>query len=194
MELYLIQTKVKLKIMKKILGALVLFTGIFLVISCSKVNEVESKPAFVMENGMLVGQIQKNDLRKAPFTNWYKENYKWHEVNKDLVDSFKKELKDFDIEIFMGTWCGDSHREVPAFYKILEVAKYPENKVHTFAVNRKKETGGAFEENKNITHVPTFIFYKNGKEVGRIVESPINSLEEDIRDIVSGNPQTPNYN
>ncbi|MBV7441834.1 thioredoxin family protein [Weeksellaceae bacterium TAE3-ERU29] len=180
--------------MKKILRALALFVGVFLVVSCSKVKQVEPKPSFVMENGMLVGQIEKTDLQKAPFTDWYKDNYKWHEVNRDLVNSFKNELKDFDIEIFMGTWCGDSHREVPAFYKILEIAKYPEDKVKTFAVNRKKETGWKFEENKNITHVPTFIFYKNGKEVGRIVESPINSLEEDIRDIVDGNPQTPNYN
>ena len=44
-----------------------------------------------------------------------------------------------------------------------------------------------FEKGLNITNVPTFIFYKNGKEVNRIVESPRVSLEQDMIDIINGN-------
>lgn len=38
----------------------------------------------------------------------------------------------------------------------------------------------------NIQFVPTIIFYKNEKEVGRFVEFAQESLEEDIAKIVSG--------
>jgi len=49
------------------------------------------------------------------------------------------------------------------------------------------------ERGLNIIRVPTMLFYKNGKEVNRIVESPIESLEEDMAQILSGQPYTPNY-
>jgi hypothetical protein len=37
----------------------------------------------------------------------------------------------------------------------------------------------------NIVYVPTFIFYKDGVEVGRIVEAPKHSLEIDIINILN---------
>jgi hypothetical protein len=40
------------------------------------------------------------------------------------------------------------------------------------------------EKRLNITHVPTFIYYRNEKELGRIVENPMESLEKDTQAIV----------
>lgn len=68
----------------------------------------------------------------------------------------------------MGTWCGDSKREVPKLYKILEASL-------------------------NIHRVPTVIFYKDGKEVNRIVEHPIKTFEEDIQNIITKNDYESNY-
>ena len=39
-------------------------------------------------------------------------------------------------------------------------------------------------EDLNIELVPTFIIYKKGEEIGRIVETPYDTLEEDIWKIV----------
>ena len=55
-------------------------------------------------------------------------------------------------------------------------------------MDRNKTTPGAFEEGLNITNVPTFIFYNNKKEINRIVESPVENLEQDFLSIVSGKP------
>jgi len=44
------------------------------------------------------------------------------------------------------------------------------------------------EKDLNITNIPTFIFYKNGKEMHRIVESPMESLEKDMLKIITGQP------
>jgi uncharacterized protein YcsI (UPF0317 family) len=49
----------------------------------------------------------------------------------------------------------------------------------------KKTPTGSAKEN-DITNVPTFIFYRDGKEINRIVESPVAFLEDDILAILSG--------
>ena len=42
-------------------------------------------------------------------------------------------------------------------------------------VDRDKRSGQNIENGKVIHHVPTFIFLKSGTEIGRIMESPIES-------------------
>ncbi len=49
-----------------------------------------------------------------------------------------------------------------------------------YAVSREKTTPQKAEQGLNITNVPTFIFYKDGKEINRIVEYPIETLEKDM--------------
>ena len=99
--------------------------------------------------------------------------------------------------MFLGTWCGDSKKEIPRFYKVLETTKFPENQLQVIAVNRTKDaykqSPNHEEKGLNIHRVPTFIFYKNGKEVNRIVEHPKETLERDMLNIVTKNKYTPNY-
>ncbi|MEM1407485.1 MAG: hypothetical protein AAGG59_11970, partial [Bacteroidota bacterium] len=52
---------------------------------------------------------------------------------------------------------------------------------------------GREESGQNIHRVPTFIFHKNGEEIGRIVESPKESLEVDMLKIVTGENYMPKY-
>ena len=86
----------------------------------------------------------------------------------------------------MGTWCGDSKRETPRFYKIMEDANFVFYKnFKLVTVNRKKKTPDNLQEGLNILRVPTFIFYKNGKEIGRYVEYPRETMEKDILKIVT---------
>jgi thiol-disulfide isomerase/thioredoxin len=86
----------------------------------------------------------------------------------------------------MGTWCGDSKRETPHFYKILELADFNFKNLDLVTVNRSKKTPDNLQEGLNILRVPTFIFYKKGEEIGRYVEYAKESLEEDMLKIVSG--------
>ncbi len=145
----------------------------------------------------LLGQVNKAAFVKDSFAKWFKPEYEVYQVDMDAISDVSKELKDFQIKLFLGTWCGDSKREVPRFYKILEKANFPIDQLVTVAVdnakpNYKKSPGGE-EKGLNIIKVPTFIFYKQGKEVNRIVESPIESLEKDICAVVTGKIYAPNY-
>lgn len=145
-------------------------------------------------NKMLLGGVDREAFTKEPFSTWFNQEYDSYQTNSPMIKDFKSKLKRFRVEVFMGTWCEDSKREYPRLLKILDEAKFPKQRIVTYAVNESKKSFYSEEIGKDIRFVPTFIFYKGGKEVGRIVESPVSgSLEEDILMIVNEMPLTPNY-
>jgi thiol-disulfide isomerase/thioredoxin len=136
-------------------------------------------------DGILVGKAKRTDLQQIPFNEWFVKEYNGYTLTEEMEDELESKLKGYTITIFMGTWCEDSQNQVPKFYKILEEVDFPNRKITLITMARDKTTPEQFEKGLNITNVPTFIFYKNGKEINRIVESPRLSLEQDILDIIS---------
>lgn len=145
----------------------------------------------------LLGIVNKDAFTNDSFATWFNPQYINYEVDKKTIKPVARKLKKYEITVFMGTWCGDSKREVPRFYKILEASNFPKEQFIMVTVDNTKEnykkSPGGEEKGLNIIKVPTFIFYKEGKEVNRIVESPIESLEKDIALILDENKYTPRY-
>lgn len=137
---------------------------------------------------MLIGKINKSDLQKNPYGIWFNTGEDGYSTKNEELSALKSYEQNYNIKIFMGTWCGDSKEQVPHFYKILKQMNFDLNKVTLIAVDKTKTTPDHLEKDLNITHVPTFIFYKNGKEIHRIVESPAVSLENDMLKIISDEP------
>jgi thiol-disulfide isomerase/thioredoxin len=142
---------------------------------------------------ILIGKVSKSDLLQEPFAIWFKPRQESYKPKAMVIDSLKKIKQDYTITIFMGTWCDDSKEQVPHFYKILSAIDFDLSKTALIAVNREKTTPEKYEEGLNITNVPTFIFYKNGKEIKRIVETPVSTLEEDMLKIVTNQPYKHQY-
>ena len=140
------------------------------------------------ESVMLVGSASLDSLRTAPFVSWYDTNRDAYTPESESLDELKTLLKDVRIVLLMGTWCKDSRREVPRFTAILEAVKYPLDEVEVITVDRDKKTPENLEQGLELIQVPTFIFYKADRELGRIVEFPINTLEADMLAILSGQP------
>ncbi len=138
------------------------------------------------ESVMLLGKANRKGLQMDAFKSWFSPGYEDYKVDSETLEKLKPLLKDVTITVFMGTWCEDSQRETPHFYKILDAANFDESKLTLITVSEEKTTPQGFEKGKNITNVPTIIFYKNDKELGRIVEYPIESLEKDMLAILSG--------
>jgi len=138
------------------------------------------------ESIILLGLANEDGFKQAPFNEWYNKNYADYKVDKSTSAALKHLLKDVKVKIFMGTWCDDSKRETPRFYKIMDAADYSKNTIELITLSREKDTPHGFEVGLNITNTPTFIFYKNDKEINRIVESPITSLEKDMITILTG--------
>ena len=88
---------------------------------------------------MILGTQTKNQLLKEPYSEWYVKEHDEYAIDQNAVAELKKEkLNSYAMTIVLGTWCDDSHREVPRLMKILEELKYPEQKLTIIAVNRKK--------------------------------------------------------
>lgn len=179
--------------MKKVITLIVLCVSISMLQAQPFNKEVKSSP----EQPLLLGKINKEGLSQQPYSDWFLKNYTDYTPKQEIVNQLKNELSNYTIIAFMGTWCGDSKREIPKFYKVLDEVNFPLERLTMVAVHRDREvykqSPGGEEEGKNIHRVPTFIFFKDGKEVNRIVESPRITIEEDILQIVTTSKYAPKY-
>ncbi len=175
--------------MKKFTSNILLFTTVLFLTfqSCESQKVIVNREIGTTKDGkMLLGTQTKKQLLKEPFSDWYNKEHDEYAIDKKTVTELRKEkLNSYAMTVVMGTWCEDSHREVPRLMKILEELKYPEQRLTIIAVNRKKESPSGEEGVLNIQRVPTIILYKYGKEIGRIIESPKTGyLERDLLEIL----------
>src|SRR5690606_12976522 len=143
---------------------------------------------------MLLGGVSRESFEKAPFSEWFQENYEAYETNDAMIKDFRNKLERHRIEDYLGTTDEVFKVRYQQFINILYQAKCPEQILLIYDVNTSKRSFYSEETGKNIEDLPTFIYYKGGKEVGRIVGFPVSgSFEEDILMIVNGKAFTPNY-
>lgn len=170
-----------------------IFSALNIALSQTLNEEVDSDT----DAPFLLGKIDKSGLTSKSYNDWFSKNYEDYQLDDTIIKDIASSLKDYTITLFMGTWCGDSKQEVPKFYKILEACNFPKEQLTVVAVSRKpnmyKQSPNHEEVGLNIHRVPTFIFYKNRKEVNRIVEHPVETLEKDILKIITTNDYTSNY-
>lgn len=148
-------------------------------------------------NDMLWGDCKKEALEQAPYNTWYIKTYKAYTVDSSLMDVLQKGLKNKTYTIFFGTWCGDSQREVPRMLKILAHYGVQPKQIKLVAVSNHldayKQSIGREEKGLYIHRVPTLLITKGKKEFGRIIESPVESLEKDMAKIITGMPYQAAY-
>jgi len=171
--------------MKKLL----FFISIIIIVSCSSTKKkvtLQQTIAKPNNNDQLVGIAYKASFLTAPYTTWFTSNYDSYTPDATVIKQLKQHLKGVTIKAFMGTWCGDSKEQTPTFYKILEAADFEDHNIQMIAVNHSKKTPDNLQSGFDIIRVPTFIFYKKGKEIGRFVEYPRETVEADFLKIVSG--------
>ena len=125
----------------------------------------------------------------------YLDEFDNYDLDTELLDAISNPNQ-YNYEIFLGTWCGDSRREVPRLEKIFIELGVDFNQVSIITVDRDKVSPNDEQNGKDIRYVPTLIVKNNNIEIGRIVESPSSetaTLESDLFEISLGIPPTPNY-
>jgi thiol-disulfide isomerase/thioredoxin len=145
------------------------------------------------QSDILVGKIEHKELQQPAFSAWYDPMYKSFKPNDEALQTIKENINEYDIVMFMGTWCADSQREVPKLYKILELSDYDLDRMEVRAVREDKTLPDDRQKEFDVTYVPTIIFYKDGEEAGRFVEYPQEDFEDDIAKIVSGQEYKHSY-
>jgi thiol-disulfide isomerase/thioredoxin len=148
-----------------------------------KTNQIVFDEAANQE--ILYGFANYKAFESEVFSRWYLTQYSEYVVDIDYLDSIKPYLNDLTIMVVLGTWCGDSRREVPRFIKILNEVNFPTKNLKIVGVNRAKVCPEAGVETGFVDFVPTFIVYREGQEIGRIIEHPLETLEMDLFKIVT---------
>jgi hypothetical protein len=126
-----------------------------------------------------VGKVDRSLFEKYDLS-WFTAEYQRYTPQSTVLDSIRGRTDSLDVIIFLGTWCHDTHRELPRFLKIVETEHLPIRILELHALNRMKQSGDVLPLAFGIRYVPTFVFIRNGKEAGRIVEMPKLSFEEDM--------------
>ncbi len=175
----------------------VIFTSLsILLISCGSQQQkpLATQPIQASSGEMiLLGKINKANLQVSAHTPWFNQAYKTITVNPQWAKNLKPHLNGLNIKVFMGTWCDDSQREIPHFFKLLQTLEFDQKLVEMYAMSEEKTTPENFEKGLEIYNVPTIIFFKNGSEINRFVEFPVNSLESDITKIIKKEPYIHSY-
>jgi thiol-disulfide isomerase/thioredoxin len=129
---------------------------------------------------ILLGNCDRSGLESGEFGTVFSEYYSIYEPDKTVVAELKKLTDGASILIVLGTWCSDSQEQVPRFFKILDKIRFDRKEVRVICVNSDKEAGDVDLSGLDIRKVPTFVIYRNGREAGRIIETPYATLEKDL--------------
>lgn len=174
---------IKLAVMKKIL-----FTGIFIIMCLNLLSQEINTVVFdeKANQDILIGYCNIDGFTSGEFNNWFQLEYDTYIIDNETIEQINPDnLENIEVTIVLGTWCGDSRREFPRFFKILEKIGYSFDNLTIIGVDRSKKAPDTHVEDLNIELVPTFIFSIDGKEVGRIIETPEISLEKDLLKIIT---------
>jgi len=142
---------------------------------------------------MLLGPINAQGLNQEPYSLWFEENTKAYTPDMTVVEEIKPLLKSCYIKVFMGTWCEDSQREVPALMKLLNLTEFDQSQLEIIAMTHDKDTPENYEADYEIEFIPTIMFFKDGAELNRIVEYTQETMEQDLLKILKQQAYTPAY-
>ncbi len=112
----------------------------------------------------------------------WKDIYTNYTPDMETIKKINDLGKKVDVIVVFGSWCKDSKNNVPKLIKIFESLK--NFKVSYYGVMRKGEQKLKYYRKYSIKRIPTVIILENGKELGRIIENPEETLEKDILKIL----------
>ncbi|NLI80448.1 MAG: hypothetical protein GX443_02010 [Deltaproteobacteria bacterium] len=87
--------------------------------------------------------------------------------------------------VFAGSWCKDSEAHLPALMKVLNRAGISARDVELYGVDGNLTEPSGTARLHGIVTVPTILILSGEDELGRVVERPSASWEEDILEILS---------
>lgn len=129
---------------------------------------------------ILNGIVNIIDLNNAKQFPWFYSGLNKYKANTEAINKLKIISNDIGILIIAATWCSDTQEQLPKFVAIINQLGIKQNQIQIIMVDRNKHCNTFNTKSIQLSYVPTFIFYKNKKEIGRIIEAPNLTLEEDM--------------
>jgi thiol-disulfide isomerase/thioredoxin len=134
---------------------------------------------------IILGYCPASIIIDSLFKDTWTTEYNNYQPDYGTIDSLEGKLEDITIKIVFRSTCSDSREQLPRLFKVQNELNYSVKSITLIGVNREKQGLSNEAEGLEIELVPTIIFYKDGSEIGRIVETPAESLEKDLLKILS---------
>ena len=130
----------------------------------------------------LVGELFREEILKD-FPDWQAviDSYV---PDFDIIDRLREVNEEIEVEVFLGTWCPDSKKQLGAYFKILDIVDNPLIKTRYIGIPRNRDDREIYIKGRDIVRIPTFIVSIQKQERGRIIETPQASVEEDLWKII----------
>lgn len=87
---------------------------------------------------MLLGRHNREAFSDSSFSWWFNEEYEYYSIDDSVLVFLKDRMENVNVTVVMGTWCSDSRREVPHFYKIVDYLGFDESNIDLICVDRAK--------------------------------------------------------
>lgn len=125
--------------------------------------------------------VYKQEAELTAVLAWKKTMDTGYKPNAATMQAFSA-VDSFETRVFLSSWCHDSRREVPRFLALL--GRLPTQVTEYVLLDTTRTLPEGYKAQYNLTVTPTFVFYRKGRELGRILEKPTGRLEEHILRIV----------
>jgi len=166
---------------KKLLLASLVFTFFISAASAQQAYKVQYDS---LGNKVLVGPINEKVLANDSAFMWFFTGVNRYQPDTAWIKYISYYRDSFDVVAFVGTWCPDSKRMLPEFYRVMMASSYPMSRIKLYGLDRQLKGEGGAEETYGVNKVPSFILLRNGKEIGRITDHVQRSMEADIVSIL----------
>lgn len=109
----------------------------------------------------------------------------------DAAERLARVAPGAEVDVFLGTWCGDSRREVSRLFRALERTAATDDagtlpfSIRWIGVDRAK-VAAPFTDGAGLRYVPTIVVRRDGVEVGRIVESAPEGVDRALLGLLDG--------
>jgi len=170
--------------MSRLVSIIVLVHAIGLFLSsCSTVKQ-ENETSRPGTEHMILGWTDRQ-VFSLPEYRVFAGGYDTATVAAEFVELLRQVQDDVEMVVFFGSWCSDSKHQIPKFLKISDAAGIPSARIRFYGLDRTKTSSDGLTAQYGIELVPTFIFLRNGDEIGRIVEKPAATMEADMLSILA---------
>lgn len=131
---------------------------------------------------VLKGKLEMKTLMNDAESAWFYSGVNKYQPNENMLNYVKDNRGKFNVVAVVGTWDDDSRRLLPALYKVIILAGSPDEQITTFGADEKMQTGAPTDY--KVKKLPTFIIYREGKELGRITSETEDAVESALAKIL----------
>ena len=142
---------------------------------------------------VLIGYVNRANLNLPEFQAWLKPEYENIKIPEGWSANYLPLAENLEFKLFLGTWCGDTQRELGGMFKLLDLLGISEDRIEMYSISEYKDSPLGYEKEFDILNIPTLIFIEDGDELNRIVEFPVESLIEDFSKILKKLPNEDSY-